>query len=931
MVAIKKTKEHPTAGFEKELSILSQNSTWPESTEEWRFLAYYIATTYKTCPGDPKRITHICVIINEHNHNQLEICNSCGERYIGIFESGIIENDVRRLKANIKLSMSEASLDYLRDKNAISTYEYDGYKVVKGVRSNSYVLDFRKDINRKFLALTDYNNKSVLDTIDLILVWIHQNPQSDIDIKALFDVRNNLLTTNISSTDLLESIIIGNKIDEIKYSQTERTNAYKVFDQYLNVWKSKYDKLFEYFSMDPQTGTFKAVPIEIRKKKEFDPAIHTLDLEYISKYFKKETRKREPLPEGMVRNKRGVLTYNLDLEPDTVNEQNVEILDKQRSEEHAEISVILEEPDIYNKGEIQDTDQDQVSAIEIIETEQYEDDLIDDFEIDITPEVSNCDYSEPIKYMDDEGSEYNSVYEKKEEEELEYEQSNFRDLFSVNGDTTTSEIIDSNTIQKIAEFILEHWEGLSHDTPIDDIITKFCTLFDKLLDRGTNVFGVFWDENVNILPTITSLHDLLSQLPFCAVESILGSLLSEHTNSTKEPITNVSKITLIQKLNKILSVERMIIICNGESYPLDYRNWDILQEPDLDYYIQQEFRKNEIKDIQGGNIKWMVSESLNFEDFFDYFNQWMVTLTESDSFMAILSFINEGSLWAIYDCDRRRDSFRRIFDFVTVEVFDKVLMRLFRMYPDEITTRVEQLNNFFGDDCALKYDPKRECTFFERTENKNKKVEIVEVQATLPVDDEIEPKPMDNIRTFDYLLASNDDSKAKVKEESVNPEIERQWIESCNQSIEQSKQYARDLNKLEEETNIMILDSISQRSLLRLESFVSKYLKQLTSSNSIQVFVLTFDHIEITDVYDTNPNISNLYDFMSKLSLGCIKSVITQLLSQRLNKLKVGISDIFKNSMVLELEDILSEENLVLKYTGYAKPIQHFFWRIEPK
>lgn len=77
MVAIKKTKKQPTPGFKSNLKDISRYKTWPKMTKEWLFLAYYLITSqYKTCPGDPKKITHICVIINEHNHNQLEICNS---------------------------------------------------------------------------------------------------------------------------------------------------------------------------------------------------------------------------------------------------------------------------------------------------------------------------------------------------------------------------------------------------------------------------------------------------------------------------------------------------------------------------------------------------------------------------------------------------------------------------------------------------------------------------------------------------------------------------------------------------------------------------------------------------------------------------------------------------------------------------------------
>lgn len=234
-------------------------------------------------------------------------------------------------------------------------------------------------------------------------------------------------------------------------------------------------------------------------------------------------------------------------------------------------------------------------------------------------------------------------------------------------------------------------------------------------------------------------------------------------------------------------------------------------------------------------------------------------------------------------------------------------------------------------DYIIKYDQEQECTSIGIVYNNREEVEVAQVQPTEPIEEDIASNPVVEVKDFSYLLAFNNNSKNKADKGNSDPEIERKWIEFFNQSNEQSKQHARNLNKLEKDTDILILDSITSQSLYHLESFILKYLKQLTSSDSIQMFALTFDQIEISDVYEANPNITSLYTFMSKLSLGCIKKVLAQLLSQRLNKSKVNVSDILNSPMVVELKEILSDENLGLKYTGYTKPFQSAYWKIEPQ
>lgn len=695
MVAIKKTKKQPTPGFKSNLKDISRYKTWPKMTKEWLFLAYYLITgQYKTCPGDPKRITHICVIINEHNHNQLEICNSCSERYMDIFESGKIENDVRRLKANIKLSMSSTSLDYLRDNHAISTDEYNGYQMVRGIRNDSYVLEFRSDINQKLLAITDYNNKSLFDTIDQIVIWIHKNPQTDINIKTLFDIRHSLLTTNTYNSEWLESIITKNKIVPINYSLIERAEAYKIFDKYLNIPNEEWSRFIKYYGKDLETNI-----------------------------------EKEVLPKGVIRNKRGILTYNMDLEPDTIIKKEVnEKVDKQYNRESSQASTVKKRTVIYEENiQTIPTKKNDVPVKKVEYSTRID---LDSEDKAITR--TNSIHTQSTHSFNNKIAEFNSLSdeekcrrraeEKRLREEKKDELFHFRNLSRGEYYTITSELLSSDTIHKISELIIENWQEISDTTSINDIIDKFHPIFEELVSDISNpitdLFEAFWDEYDRLKPSITCLYDLLFQLRFGVVKHIISLILSKSVNTIKGSIPRILNTPVFQKVTSIFSMENMSVKCIGDSKPLKPDDWEIGPKPDPNYYIRREFLRNEIKDIKDQYLKVLISKWAPFENFFDYFNQWMTTLAESDSCLDILSFIDVGDLWGVYDWDRRRDTLQKIFDFVTVETFDKILMKLFKAYPEEIETRVEELSSFLGDNYSLKYDPVRKCTFFKKEEPK---------------------------------------------------------------------------------------------------------------------------------------------------------------------------------------------------------------------
>lgn len=175
MTEIKKTIENPPSRLKKRIIALSESNDWSKSRKEWRMVAYYYATGYHSCLCSPRGIHNITVIENIHNTNQMEVCNSCGNLYFGISDCFKIESVVRRLKADIDLSMDETCLDYLLKHRVIDDVEYKDYQLIRLARVNDYVRSFRQKINNRLINFTDYENKAGFEKIDMLIMWSEKN------------------------------------------------------------------------------------------------------------------------------------------------------------------------------------------------------------------------------------------------------------------------------------------------------------------------------------------------------------------------------------------------------------------------------------------------------------------------------------------------------------------------------------------------------------------------------------------------------------------------------------------------------------------------------------------------------------------------------------------------------------------------------------
>jgi len=217
MPEIKRTVENPPVGLQKAVISRSESKQWATAKREWRMKNYYYATN-KCCPCSPRTVANITVIVNTITFEELEICNSCAERYFGITLSSSIENSLRRIKKNILLGVNTQSLDYLLKNHVINTGIYKCYQTAIRQRKQWESIEIREQINTRMIIFTTYENKEAFDIIDILLAYAASSKEDvdniikfwtdiilefkPVNIKVLKDTLSNLDRNNYNIDDI---------------------------------------------------------------------------------------------------------------------------------------------------------------------------------------------------------------------------------------------------------------------------------------------------------------------------------------------------------------------------------------------------------------------------------------------------------------------------------------------------------------------------------------------------------------------------------------------------------------------------------------------------------------------------------------------------------------------------------------------------------
>ncbi|WP_047446638.1 hypothetical protein [Alistipes sp. ZOR0009] len=211
MPEIKKTPNTPPAQLVNAVTSLSKSDNWKEAKEEWDMDKYFYNTSgYKACPCSPREVRNITVLRNRYNFNELEICNSCAERYFGIGESSRIEAVVRRIKKDPTSAMGFLSQCYLFINKVIDRNEFNNYSTLSGKRKYDQLQSIIEETNKKLLRFTDYRHQSVLKKFDAI--WVGAAKDSRIVIDCVLHRWKQLIVRGQSDEPFLDSFIENYRI-----------------------------------------------------------------------------------------------------------------------------------------------------------------------------------------------------------------------------------------------------------------------------------------------------------------------------------------------------------------------------------------------------------------------------------------------------------------------------------------------------------------------------------------------------------------------------------------------------------------------------------------------------------------------------------------------------------------------------------------------
>ena len=163
-----------------EIIKLSESNFWDTARNEWNFEYAYSSEELQTCLCGHYPIKNICVIKNSKNKNVTEVGNCCVNKFLGIDEGNKIFISIKRLKEDNSRSMSFEVLDYMKEKNVITKFEYDFYTdTIRKRKLSEKQLNIRNRINQKLIDFTGYESNSNFTRISLILQWAEKNEWFD--------------------------------------------------------------------------------------------------------------------------------------------------------------------------------------------------------------------------------------------------------------------------------------------------------------------------------------------------------------------------------------------------------------------------------------------------------------------------------------------------------------------------------------------------------------------------------------------------------------------------------------------------------------------------------------------------------------------------------------------------------------------------------
>lgn len=258
MPEIKRTKDNPATGLINKILELSQSDLWEEAVKEWDYGTYYYIDkdgSYKTCPGSPRQIHNLVLLINRENQNELMVCNRCATRYFNIKYGNRMESVIRRLRKDPLWGIEADILEEMVNLKLLSKLEFDQIALTKDCRRDYYFLLHRKEIVTRLLTYTNYDNRDILRKLESIFVWLNDHPESELDRIELIKLKIKLLGGRYEHADQIESIVEKHGIDPDSYTwqqlilhsqvQEMELPSYYWAGSYYKKLRERYEKLLK--------------------------------------------------------------------------------------------------------------------------------------------------------------------------------------------------------------------------------------------------------------------------------------------------------------------------------------------------------------------------------------------------------------------------------------------------------------------------------------------------------------------------------------------------------------------------------------------------------------------------------------------------------------------------------------------------------------
>ncbi len=110
----------------QEILKLSSAKSWDRAKTEWIIEDIFDSDNPETCICGHHPILEVCILRNKITLSQTIVGNCCVKKFIGL-PSNEIFTSIKRIKKDINKSVNKQTINYVREKNWISEWEYSFY------------------------------------------------------------------------------------------------------------------------------------------------------------------------------------------------------------------------------------------------------------------------------------------------------------------------------------------------------------------------------------------------------------------------------------------------------------------------------------------------------------------------------------------------------------------------------------------------------------------------------------------------------------------------------------------------------------------------------------------------------------------------------------------------------------------------------------